>query len=73
MTDGTLERALRLGGRLVAGGLVVQLASFFWNHPLAFIAFAVMGGGLVASGALVYLSAAVRSEAWKDSVVTEHE
>jgi uncharacterized membrane protein len=70
--DGTLEGALRIGGLLIAAGLIVQLASFFWNHPLAFIAFAAIGGGLTVVGALVYISAAVRAKAWQDPVGTTH-
>ena len=68
MTDRRLEGALRLGGGLVAVGLATQLLSFVWNHPLAFICFAVVGGGLVAVGVLVYLSAAVRARTWQDPV-----
>ena len=71
MTD-KLEDALRLGGLLIAAGLVAQLASFFWNHPLSFIAFIVVGGGLVVGGALVYISAAVRAKAWQAPVGTPH-
>ncbi len=37
-----IERRLRWSGFLVALGLIVQLATFIWIHPLAFIAFAVI-------------------------------
>jgi len=72
MTEAALEGALRRGGALVAAGLVMQLASFLWNHPLAFIAFAVVGGGLVAGGMFVFLAASVKARTWKDPVGTSH-
>ena len=68
MTDGTLERALRLAGGLIAADLLVQLASFFWNHPLSFIAFAVIGGGLVVAGVALYAKASYRAKAWQHEV-----
>ena len=68
MTDGRLEVALRLGGLLVAAGLLVQLGSFFWNHPLAFIAFAVVGGGLLLVGFALFARASYQARNWKDEV-----
>ena len=68
MTDGRLEVALRVGGLLVAAGLLVQLGSFFWNHPLAFIAFAVVGGGLVLVGVALFARAAYQARSWEDEV-----
>ncbi len=50
-----IERRIRLAGILVAAGLVVQLVSFLWIHPLAFLAFLLIGLPLVALGILVYL------------------
>jgi hypothetical protein len=68
MTDGRLEAALRLGGLLIAAGLLVQLGSFFWNHPLAFIAFAVVGGGLLLVGLALFARAVFRARSWTDEV-----
>lgn len=63
-----LERPLRTSVLLIAVGLLVQLGSFTWNHPLAFILFGVGGGGLLAAGLGVFLVAAIRGKIWSDPV-----
>jgi hydrogenase/urease accessory protein HupE len=50
-----VERRLRWAAFLIALGLIIQLTTFIWIHPLAFIAFAVIGCPLVASGVLLFL------------------
>lgn len=50
-----IEQRIRWAGLLVALGLAVQLITFIWIHPLAFIAFAVIGCPLVGAGVLLYL------------------
>jgi uncharacterized membrane protein len=50
-----IERRLRWAGFLIAAGLIVQLMTFIWIHPLAFIAFAIIGCPLVAAGVLLFL------------------
>lgn len=50
-----LGRRLRLAGGLIIGGLVVQAASLFWNHPLSFIVFVSVGTLLLAAGIVIYL------------------
>ena len=42
-------------GVSIASGLGVQLATFFWNHPVSFFLFLVPGVGLVSAGMLLYL------------------
>jgi hypothetical protein len=59
-----LIKRLRWGGSLVLTGLLIQLASFYWNHPLSFIAFALVGSLLSAIGSVVYLFAIVSSTDW---------
>jgi hypothetical protein len=59
-----LERSLRVSAILIALGLLVQLASFSWRHPLAFVMFGVAGGGLTAAGLGVFLVAAIRGRIW---------
>ena len=54
-----IERRLRRAGFLVALGLIVQLLTFIWIHPLAFIAFVVIGCPLVLAGVLFYLYSVV--------------
>jgi len=50
-----VEKRLRWAGLLIALGLAVQLATFIWIHPLAFIVFAAIGCPLVLAGVLLYL------------------
>ena len=49
------DAALRKSGALIASGLVVELVSFTVIHPMAFIGFAVLGGGLMAAGMLLFV------------------
>ena len=56
-----VEKRLRWAGLLIALGLVVQLVTFIWIHPLAFIAFAVVACPLVLVGVLLYLYSIVSS------------
>ncbi len=46
---------IRIAGALIAAGLVVELGSIWWDHPLAFVVFFVVTGAAVAAGVLVYL------------------
>ena len=50
-----MERRLRLAGTLVALGLVIELVSLLWSHPLAFIVFVTAGGLSIGVGILIYL------------------
>lgn len=51
----TIERRIRWSGLLVVAGLVVQMLTLPWTHPLAFMAFLLIGCPLVAAGILFYL------------------
>ena len=68
MSTPRLEDAVGPSARLVAVGLFVQMVSFFWNHPLAFIAFAVAGGGLVVAGVGRFALTAYRERSWRHEV-----
>ncbi|MGH9513326.1 MAG: hypothetical protein ACRD2U_14430 [Terriglobales bacterium] len=57
-----IERRLRCAGFLIAAGLLIQLATFLWNHPLSFIAFVVIGCPPVAAGVLLFLYSLVSEE-----------
>ena len=46
---------LRTSGVLIVAGLIIQLITLFWNHPLAFMTFLLAGVPLTAAGTLVYL------------------
>lgn len=54
-----IERRLFRAGLLIALGLLVQLVTFVWVHPLAFIIFLVVGCPLVLIGVLLYLYSVV--------------
>jgi hypothetical protein len=49
-----LERRLRLSGLLVTIGLIAELISLLWNHPIAFLLFLGAGAVLMAAGILYY-------------------
>jgi hypothetical protein len=59
MTIEALHRRLRISGILISGGLLLEVATLFWSHPLTFVAFIVLGGSLVGAGILLYLYAIV--------------
>lgn len=64
-----LERSVRVSAVPIALGLVVQMASFGWSHPLAFVLFGVVGGGLTFGGLALFLVAAIRGRIWAHPVV----
>jgi len=49
------ERRIRWASFLVGAGLLVQLGSLLVVHPLAFVAFLMVGCPLMAAGILLYL------------------
>jgi hypothetical protein len=59
MTVGALHRRLKLSSVLIAAGLVLEVTTLHWSHPLTFVAFILLGGTLVALGILFYLYALV--------------
>ena len=46
---------LRIAGVLLIAGLIVELLSLFWTHPLAFMAFIGIGCVLMGIGIVVFL------------------
>jgi uncharacterized membrane protein len=54
-----LTNKLRVAGALIILGLTVQLASLFWNHPLSFLLFVLVGSAIVIAGIIIYLFAIV--------------
>ena len=55
----SIESRLVWAGSLVVAGLIVEIASSTWNHPLAFVAFLVVACPLVVLGMLLFLWALV--------------
>jgi hypothetical protein len=51
----TIEQRIRWAGLLVVAGLLVQLLTMSWSHPLAFMAFLTIGCPLTLAGVLLYL------------------
>lgn len=52
-----LDRALGQAAILVVAGLLVQAVTLFWNHPLSFLSFALVGGTAIVLGVARYLFA----------------
>lgn len=50
-----IERRIRISGFLIVCGLVIQMITLIWVHPLAFMAFLLVGCPLVAIGVLLFL------------------
>jgi hypothetical protein len=51
----TIERRIRWSGILIVLGLVLQMLTLLWTHPLAFMCFLMIGCPLVAAGMLLFL------------------
>ncbi len=62
MAATAMEKKLRIAGVLIALGLLVELVSLRWNHPLSFMLFLSGGGALMAIGVLFYLWSLVSKE-----------
>ena len=52
-----MERRLRISGVLIALGLVVEALSLIRIHPLAFLGFMFVGGGLLVAGIAILVFA----------------
>jgi uncharacterized membrane protein YkgB len=62
MTAGRIHRNLSWSGGLIVLGLVVQMLSLLWTHPLAFVCFLMVGCPLVGAGILFFLYSLVSHE-----------
>jgi hypothetical protein len=50
-----IRRFLQVSSALIILGLLVEIVSLLWFHPLAFVLFAFVGATLIGLGILVYL------------------
>jgi hypothetical protein len=50
-----IRRFLQVSSGMIVLGLLVEIASFLWFHPLSFVLFLFVGATLVGLGILVYL------------------
>lgn len=55
MPEPRLYKRLKWAGGLLILGLLVEVATLYLGHPLAFVAYLVIGASLVAAGILLYL------------------
>jgi hypothetical protein len=50
-----IQRFLKVSSTLVILGLLVEIVSLLWFHPLSFVLFAFVGAFLIGLGIVVYL------------------
>jgi len=50
-----ISRFLQVSSGLIILGLLVEIASFLWFHPLSFVLFIFVGAALIGLGIVVYL------------------
>jgi len=50
-----IRRLLQVSSALVIVGLLLEIVSLLWFHPLSFVLFAFIGATLIGLGILVYL------------------
>jgi len=55
MASITIEKRIRWAGVLVIIGILVQILTMSWSHPLSFMAFLIIGCPLTLAGVLLYL------------------
>jgi hypothetical protein len=55
MTSSSIELRIRWSGMLIVLGLFIQMLTLLWTHPLAFVAFLLVGCPLVGAGILLFL------------------
>ncbi len=54
-----IQRFLRVSSGLVILGLLVEIVTLLWFHPLSFVLFAFVSSLLIGLGILVYLASLV--------------
>jgi|HubBroStandDraft_6_1064221.scaffolds.fasta_scaffold4477347_1 hypothetical protein len=54
-----VESRIKWASLLIGAGLLIQLGTLFRVHPLAFVAFVVIGCPLIGAGVLLYLCSLV--------------
>jgi len=54
-----IQQFFRVSSGLIILGLLVEIVSLLWFHPLAFVLFALVGASLIGLGILVYLASLV--------------
>jgi hypothetical protein len=54
-----IRKFLQVSSALIILGLLVEIVSLLWFHPLSFVLFAFVGVTLIGLGILVYLASLV--------------
>ena len=54
-----IKRFLQVSSALIILGLLVEIVSLLWFHPLSFVLFAFVGAILIGLGIVVYLASLV--------------
>ena len=62
-----MEGRLRISGVLIVLGLLVEALSLIRIHPLAFLGFMFVGGGLLVAGIAIYLYSLVSVTSMSES------
>jgi hypothetical protein len=55
LTEIRMRRLLQVSSSLVVVGLLLEVVSLLWFHPLSFVLFAFLAVALIGLGILVYL------------------
>ena len=53
------QRLLQVSSALIILGLLIEIATLLWFHPLSFVLFAFVGASLIGLGLVVYLASLV--------------
>lgn len=54
-----IRRFFQVSSTLIILGLLVEIVSLLWFHPLSFVLFAFVGATLIGLGIIVYLASLV--------------
>jgi hypothetical protein len=54
-----ISRLLKISSALIIVGLLLELVSLLWLHPLSFVLFAFVAASLIGLGVVVYLISVV--------------
>jgi hypothetical protein len=54
-----MEPLLRIASALIILGLLIEIISLIWIHPLAFVLFAFVGIMVIGLGILIYLASLI--------------
>jgi len=59
LSETGMRRLLQVSGALIIVGLLLEIVSLVWFHPLSFVLFAFIAATLIGLGILVYLTSLV--------------